>query len=578
MHTPGRSFTKGHPKGEGVYLSSMRVCPPRGTIMTVRKKVTLLSLALLLLLGITGLLQFRAVKSIAREWKQYQQTALQRQVQLAEIKSQFGYGGFIHNFKNHVLRGQKKYADRFRINKERMDQAFAAYEKLNLTGEERSALATIKHVAEQYARAIDTSVAMHNRGDDPTVIDKAVKIDDSPAFAAFKVLDKHVKQIEKATGAALNQTIRSIFILIAVAGAVMLVFFILFFSVLNSVLKRLGRLQEATVEIGKGNFSVPVKVEGHDEIGSIGRAIADMADKLQQVIAQIHQQTEILGNSSKLLSDVSSELSEGTRIAAEQTDSVAAATEEMSSNMNSVAAASEQASSNVGLVSEAIDEILASVDEEAKQTTKAQEITSHAVNLATSSSEKVDALGSAAAEITKVTEVITEISEQTNLLALNATIEAARAGEAGKGFAVVANEIKELAKQTAEATGEIKSKITSIQGSTNETVDEIRQISNVISEVDEIVTEITMSVQEQSATSGEISQNVTQAAEGIAEVNENVSQSSVVASEIAQNIAETSQVVSQLSGSGDTINETAQKLAGQVALLQKLTSQFTTTG
>ncbi len=544
--------------------------------MTVAKKVTLLSLALLLLLGITGLLQFRAVKSIAREWKQYQQTALQRQVQLAEIKSQFGYGGFIHNFKNHVLRGTKKYADRFRGNKERMDRAFAAYGNLNLTGEERSALATIKNVADQYARAIDTSVAMHNRGDDPTVIDKAVKINDSPAFAAFKVLERHVKKIEQATGADLNQTIRSIFILIAVAGAVMLVFFVLFFSVLAGVLKRLSRLQKATVEIGKGNFSASVKVEGNDEIGSIGSALADMADKLQHVIVQIHQQTEVLGNSSKLLSDVSSELSEGTRIAAEQTDSVAAATEEMSSNMNSVAAASEQASSNVGLVSEAIDEILASVDEEAKQTTKAQEITSHAVNLATSSSAKVDALGSAAAEITKVTEVITEISEQTNLLALNATIEAARAGEAGKGFAVVANEIKELAKQTAEATGEIKSKITSIQGSTNETVDEIRQISNVISEVDEIVTEITMSVQEQSATSGEISQNVTQAADGIAEVNENVSQSSVVASEIAQNIAETSQVVSQLSGSGDKINETAQKLAGQVSLLQDLTGQFQT--
>lgn len=542
--------------------------------MTVKKKVTLLSLALLVLLGITGLLQFRAVKSIAHEWEQYQQTALQRRVQLAEIKSQFGYGGFIHNFKNHVLRGTKKYADRFRGNEEKMNQAFAAYEKLDLTSEERSALSTIKNVAAQYARAIDTSVAMHGNGDDPMTIDKAVKINDSPAFAGFKVLESQVTKIEQATSAALNTTIHSIFVLIMVAGAAMLVFFVLFFSVLAGVSKRLSHLQQATVEIGKGNFSSPVNVKGHDEITSIGKALSDMSGKLQRVIEQIHQQTEVLGDSSKSLSDISSDLSEGTRIAAEQTDSVAAATEEMSSNMNSVAAASEQASANVGLVSEAIDEILASVDEEAKQTTKAQEITSHAVNLATSSSAKVDALGSAAAEITKVTEVITEISEQTNLLALNATIEAARAGEAGKGFAVVANEIKELAKQTAEATGEIKSKITSIQGSTNETVEEIRQISNVISEVDAIVTEITMAVQEQSATSGEISQNVTQAADGIAEVNENVSQSSVVASEIAQNIAETSQVVSELSGSGDKINVTAQKLAGQVSLLQELTGHF----
>jgi len=80
-------------------------------------------------------------------------------------------------------------------------------------------------------------------------------------------------------------------------------------------------------------------------------------------------------------------------------------------------------------------------------------ITDEAVSEAKSASDNVDELGKAAQEISKVTEAITEISEQTNLLALNATtIEAARAGEAGKGFAVVANEIKELARQTAEAT------------------------------------------------------------------------------------------------------------------------------
>ncbi|HHD62888.1 MAG TPA: HAMP domain-containing protein [Desulfobulbaceae bacterium] len=546
--------------------------------MTIKKKITILSLALLVLLGITGLLQFRAVKSIASQWRQYQQTALQRQIQLAEIKSQFGYGGFIHNFKNHVLRGTQKYADRFRLNKERMNQAFAAYAKLDLSSEEHEALSAIQAVAAKYGRAIETSVSMHHEGNDPMTIDKAVKIDDSPAFKAFRVLDDRVKILEQATGAALNKTIKSIFVLILVAGAAMMIFFILFFSVLAVVSKRLSRLQNATVEIGKGNFSTPVQVEGHDEIAFIGRALSDMATKLQGVIDQIHTQTKVLSGSSESLSNISLDLSEGTKMAADQADSVAAATEEMSSNMTSVAAASEQASSNVNLVSEAIDEILASVHEEEKLTTKAQEITGHAVTLATSSSEKVDALGSAAAEITKVTEVITEISEQTNLLALNATIEAARAGEAGKGFAVVANEIKELAKQTAEATGEIKSKITSIQGSTNETVDEIRQISNVISEVDAIVTEITMSVQEQSATSGEISQNVTQAAEGIVEVNENVSQSSVVASEIARNITETSGVVSSLSGSGGTIKETAENLADQVSILRKLTKQFQTKG
>lgn len=57
--------------------------------------------------------------------------------------------------------------------------------------------------------------------------------------------------------------------------------------------------------------------------------------------------------------------------------------------------------------------------------------------------------------VSGVADQIDAIARQTNLLALNATIEAARAGEAGRGFAVVAGEVKALAGQTSEATGEI---------------------------------------------------------------------------------------------------------------------------
>ncbi len=542
--------------------------------MTVKKKITLLSLALLGLLFITGLFQYRSVNNISNQWKQYQDVAMQRQVQIVEIKSQFGYGGFIHNFKNHVLRGDQKYVDRFKQNKDRMDQAFTAYGKLDISDQERKALSTVQDVAALYAEAIDVSLAMHKEGNKPTVIDKTVKINDSPAFEAFKVLENQVQILEKAAGKSLNATIGTIYKLMVFTAFAMVLFFILFFSVLIGVGKRLSFLHNATLEIGKGNFSVPVKVDGDDEISSIGSALSDMSGKLQNVIRQIHEQAEALSVSSESLSSISTDLSEGTTQAADQADSVAAATEEMSSNMQSVAAASEETSTNVHLVSSAIEEILTSVDAEAEQTIKAKEITNQAVTLATSSSEKVDALGAAAAEISKVTEVITEISEQTNLLALNATIEAARAGDAGKGFAVVANEIKDLAKQTAEATGEIKAKIASIQGSTNETVEEIRQISSVIGEIDTIVSEIALAVQEQSATSGEISQNVVQAAEGITEVNENIAQSSAVSSEIAENIAETSIIVSRLAGSGDKIKDTAHHLESQVLVLKELTSRF----
>jgi methyl-accepting chemotaxis protein PixJ len=84
--------------------------------------------------------------------------------------------------------------------------------------------------------------------------------------------------------------------------------------------------------------------------------------------------------------------------------------------------------------------------------------------------KKVKRLGESSQKISKVVNLISNFAAQTNLLALNASIEAARAGEEGRGFAVVAEEVRSLARQSAEATGEIEKLVASIQSETNEVV------------------------------------------------------------------------------------------------------------
>jgi len=157
----------------------------------------------------------------------------------------------------------------------------------------------------------------------------------------------------------------------------------------------------------------------------------------------------------------------------------------------------------------------------------------------------MDERGKAAREIGKVTETITDISGQTNLPALNATIEAARAGEAGKGFAVVANEIKELARQTAEATRDIKGKIDGIRKITGLTATEIEKIIQVINNVNEFVAGISTAVEEQSITTRDIAEKISQTSQGIQPVNKSASAISLASSQIAGDISRVKTSISE---------------------------------
>ncbi|THB77555.1 MAG: bacteriohemerythrin [Desulfobulbaceae bacterium] len=346
--------------------------------------------------------------------------------------------------------------------------------------------------------------------------------------------------------------------------------FIISRSITGVVKKALGFAEK----IAAGDMRDNLDIDQKDELGVLSSSLNLIAENLSKLIGQVNSRVMNLATASSELSSVSMQMANGAEEASGRANSVAAASEEMSVNMNSVAAASEQASTNVNIVATASEEVSASTDAVAQKTVEARQITNDAVALAGSSSEKVDALGAAADEISKVTQAITEISDQTNLLALNATIEAARAGEAGKGFAVVANEIKELAKQTAEATGEIRSSIESIQSSTAETVNEIREITDVINKVDAIVADIAISVEEQSATTTEISNNITQAAQGISEVNENVAQISTVSTEIAADISDVSRVAVDLTTQGNGVKDHASELSDIAAQLRDLSMQF----
>ncbi len=351
-------------------------------------------------------------------------------------------------------------------------------------------------------------------------------------------------------------------------------FIVMAVTTILSLVKRLERVKQFAEKIKTGDLSAKTGIISADELGVIGEVLDETAGTLGGMIATISENTRNLNQASSDLTDISGQVFDGSREVTGRSESVAAASEELSTNMNSVAAAMEQAATNVGMVTSAADQMTATIQEIAQNTEKAREITAGAVSRAQDASGQVEELGEAANAIGTVVETITEISEQVNLLALNATIEAARAGEAGKGFAVVANEIKELARQTADATGEIKTRIEGIQVSTDGTVAGIGSISDVVTDINEIVATIATAVEEQSVTTREIADNVTQAAAGISEVNENVAQSSAVTGEVAGDIATVNQKANEMSNASTLVRDNAVTLSTLAAKLNEMVAQF----
>jgi methyl-accepting chemotaxis protein len=384
---------------------------------------------------------------------------------------------------------------------------------------------------------------------------------------------KTVTDITTTSNSLSSQT-RNFFIIGSIVGFILLLTLLLLNA--KSVLKLLGGEPEAMVQLARriAGGDLSDSTTSQSVPGSLQAALHDMTVNLRNLIGNIVSEGRSLTATATELALAAEDMTGGADQSATKADTVAAATEEMSANMGTVTMASEQAAQNVNVMANAMEEMSSAIQEIAENTEKANSMTGEAVNYARSSSEKVDHLGKAAREISKVTEVITEISEQTNLLALNATIEAARAGEAGKGFAVVANEIKELAKQTAQATGEIKSKIESIQSSTDKTVTEITEITTVIDNVNDIVSTIASAVEEQSVTAADISGNVNDAANGISEVNENVSQASMVAGEIARDIVDVSQVSKETREGSLRVQENAEYLKNIANTISHETGRF----
>ncbi|MGD1933365.1 MAG: methyl-accepting chemotaxis protein [Candidatus Phaeomarinobacter sp.] len=338
----------------------------------------------------------------------------------------------------------------------------------------------------------------------------------------------------------------------------------------------INRMTTAMKKLADGDKTVEIPSLGQkDEIGAMAEAVqvfkenAIEVDRLSEEQAERDRQAEeekkqammkladdFDASVNQVVNSVASGASEITS-AAEQ---LTAAAEGATQKSTAVASASTEASSNVQTVAAASEEMSSSIQEIGRQVNESTRSTGEAKQEVENTDAVVRDLAEAAQKIGEVVTLISDIAEQTNLLALNATIEAARAGESGKGFAVVASEVKNLAQQTAKATGEIAQQIDGVQSTTDTAVQAIGRIKETIVKVDEIASSISAAVEEQTSAVAEISNSTQHAARGTQQVNDN--------------IGEVQRTSEETGNAARRALETATDLSGQSSELRKKVDEF----
>jgi PAS domain S-box-containing protein len=319
-------------------------------------------------------------------------------------------------------------------------------------------------------------------------------------------------------------------------------------DLLDAIMQPLAEAAKVLEGSAKKNLLLRMKGDYEGDYRVIEDNLNNTLASLHEAIQQIGRTIDAVGRSADELTSVSQTMS--------------ATAHDNSAQATVVSASGEQISANLQTIASSMAEMSISIKDVARNAVEAAQVAKAAVAAAEKTNAIVGKLGDSSDEIGQVIKVINSIAEQTKLLALNATIEAARAGEAGKGFAVVANEVKELAKQTANATQDIGKKIRAIQTDTQAAVGSIGEIGSIIQRISGISNSIASAVEEQAATTNEMNRNVAEAARG--------------SEDIARNITGVAHSTQAGADSAKTTQEAAKQLSAMAEDLRALVGQFRT--
>ena len=482
--------------------------------------------------------------------------------------------------------GEAIYHDNYQNevnNLQNRETGYSRMEQVGITDEEKALITEMSQISNTLVPLEESAMSSAMVGDIDSALEYVFGEDYSSDLSRIQSLqDEFVETFQARLASEIEQqrTLVSIMQIVVIIIVCLIIVFQLFSTMFTrkKVIRPLKIIQEEMLEFSKGNLSIGGKLqEDTSELGMLVSSVHQMRDHLKEFIEDIHNKLlqiaqgdldikmdiAYIGDLAAIetsLKKISTSLSDAFREIDLASNQVASGADQVSNGAQALSQGATEQASAVEELSATVQEISMRINQNAKDTDSANNLTMLTGTKVNESKQKMQELMTAMDEIKQtshqiqgIIKTIDDIAFQTNILALNAAVEAARAGAAGKGFAVVADEVRSLAGKSAEASQNtqelIKNSISAVERGGALATDAAKVLDETVEAADQVVA----SIKRIATASAEQAQATDQIAQGLDQVSSVVQNNSATAEESAA---------------------ASEELSGQASMLKTLVGRF----